>query len=75
MTVNKKDPNISDKHKQPDSIEVAAYPALSESVLLGPGAIMPLGAALRQMQKMPFWKGKDIRIHREELNVFFYPEI
>lgn len=75
MTVNKNDSTIFDKYKEPDSIEVDAYPTISESIFVGTGAVMPLSAALEQIKETPFWKGEKLRIEREEPDYYFSTEI
>lgn len=75
MTVNKKDDNVPDKYKEPESIEVDKYPALTASELLGNGPVMPLADALAQIKEADFWKGKDLRIHREDPGYYFGTEL
>ena len=75
LTVNKNDPSILDKYKEPESIAVEAYPTISESVFVGTGAVMPLVAALEQIKDTPFWKGENLRIHRDDPDYFFGTEI
>ena len=75
MTVNKKETNIPDKYKQPESLAVSAFPELAASKILGIGAAMPLVAALKQMTGTDFWKGKDLRVHREAAGLYFGTEI
>lgn len=75
MTVNKKDDTIPDKYKEPESIEVDKFPDLAASELLGNGPVMPLADALAQIKETDFWKGKDLRIHREDPGFYFGTEL
>lgn len=75
LTVNKKDSNIPDKYKEPESLEVDEYPDLATSELLGNGPAMPLADALAQIKETDFWKGKDLRIHREDPGFYFGTEL
>ena len=75
MTVNKKDDTISDKYKEPESLEVDNYPDLATSELLGNGPAMPLADALAQLKETDFWKGKDLRVHREDPGYYFGTEL
>lgn len=75
IMVNKKDDAIPDKYKEPESIEVDKYPDLAASELLGNGPVMPLADALAQIKETDFWKGKDLRIHREDPGFYFGMEL
>lgn len=75
MIVNNEDPFINNKYKEPDSIKVEAYPAISESVFVGTAAVMPISAALEQIKNTPFWKGENLRIHRDAPDYYFGTEI
>ena len=75
MTVNKNDSTILDKYKEPECIEVDAYPTISESIFVGTGAVMPLSSALEQIKETPFWKGESLRIHRDLPQYYFSTEI
>ena len=51
------------------------YIALSDSILLGSPAAMPMKVAKTKFSQEPFWQGNDIRIHREEARYFFEGEM
>lgn len=75
MTVNMKDSDIPDKYKEPESLEVDKFPDLATSELLGNGPAMPLADALAQIKETDFWKGKNLRIHREDPGFYFGTEL
>jgi len=59
----------------PSSFEKDRYPALADSEILGSGAAMPVGYAIKQLKNQPFWRGNNLRIHREKSEYFFETEI
>lgn len=67
--------NIDDNYNNLTSIEVDKLPALSDSVLIGSGHVMPIRAAFDQFRETPFWKRKDLRIHRPLGRYYFNTEI
>lgn len=75
MIVNKEDPFINNKYKEPDSIKVEAYPAISESIFVGTAAVMPLAAALKEIQDTPYWQSENLHIHQDVLDYFLSTEI
>ena len=36
---------------------------------------MPFAAALEQIKNSPFWKGENLRVHRDDPDYFFGTEI
>lgn len=75
ITVNREDVHIPEKYKVPENLEVNRYPDLASSEFLGDGAVMPLEDALGQIMDTDFWKGKDLRIHREDPGYYFGMEL
>lgn len=75
MTVNTDDPFIINKYREPDIIGVDENPVIGESVFVGTGAVMPFAAALEQIKNSPFWKGENLRVHRDDPDYFFGTEI
>ena len=75
MTVNKDDLSIPELFKQPYCITTDRLSSLGSSVFLGVGPAMPIKAAIRKLKDTPFWRGQDLRIHREEPRYYFGTEI
>ena len=74
MTVYKDDPNISQKYRIPDCIEIEEFTSLAESIFIGISPIIPINMALAQLMNTEFWKGNNIRIRRKKVDYFFCPK-
>ena len=75
MTVNKSDSTIDDKYKIPECIQVEQLKALEESKRIGVDPVMPIEAAISQMAETAFWKGENLRMHRDDPGYYFGTEI
>ena len=62
---------ISDKYKKADCIEREELPALADSNFIGLNLVKPIGKAIDQLRKTSFWRGENIRIHRDDGNFYF----
>lgn len=75
LTVWKTKSEIDDKYKTPDCLEEKELPALGKSKIIGGTHMMPIENVIEQISKSAFWKGEELRIHREQPNYYFETKI
>ena len=58
LIVKEEDHRFVDRLGLIEGLEIGQLPALNDSVMMGIGLVMPMGAALKQLKQSVFWQGK-----------------